>query len=155
MTPDPTPTPTSPYARYRASIGAETLSIALGTAAFFVGLAGEMLLFKDRWHVVGALTLGVAAVMAAVAWRGVRDTFQPDNVATEWGNSREIALRLGGIGASILLFVGGLLAWFAQPDAIFGLQGVLWICSIALLAVSCWGWAVHRQPNADLPWTRL
>jgi len=33
---------------YRALLQAEMVPVVLGTAAFFIGLAGEVLLFRDK-----------------------------------------------------------------------------------------------------------
>jgi 4-amino-4-deoxy-L-arabinose transferase-like glycosyltransferase len=143
-------------ARYRALLQVDTLPVALGTVAFLVGLGGEALLFKDRWRVLGAVVVGVAMLAGALAWRGVHESFAPDEVPTVWGGSRETALRLAGVAGSLFLFLGSLLAWQADPGQVFGLQGTLWLCSIGLLAVSCWRWASKRVPGAaaELSWTR-
>lgn len=66
-------------------------------------------------------------------------------VWTGWG------VTLGALALSI----AGMLAWFVDPDAIFGWQGVLWVASIVLLVVSSAGWQAAGT-DADLgpPWTR-
>jgi hypothetical protein len=128
---------------------------ALGAAAFAVGLVGEALLFRERWRIVGLVVLSAAVVGGAAAWRRIGKDFTAGGTGVEWGGPRERALRLAGVGGAIVLFVGSLLAWWAEPGAVFGGQGVLWVASVALLVASCWGWgARHVQGDHGEAWSR-
>src|SRR5436190_1320776 len=78
-----------------------------------------------------------------------------------------LALLVGGAGeallfverarlpGALLLWWGCVLAWFADPGAVFGLQGALWMASMALLLVSCARWYPPTSREADIgpPWT--
>ena len=43
----------------------------------------------------------------------------------------------GRDAGALVLFGGCLLAYWAQPDAVFGLQGWLWLTSMILLVAAC------------------
>jgi 4-amino-4-deoxy-L-arabinose transferase-like glycosyltransferase len=103
--------------------------------------------------------------LGAVAWSGIRTRTLPDlNSGTARRRllplklcslDRVLAWRLAGIAGALALSLGGMLAWLADPDAIFGWQGVLWLASMALLAASCARWQTPGgEARLGPPWTR-
>jgi hypothetical protein len=140
--------------------GAE--GVALGALALVVGCAGEALLFIEQSRPLGVALLAAAALLAGLAWRHVPELpLLTARDATASGKplalGRGLALRLAGISGALLLWWGGVLAWLTDPAAIFGLQGVLWVASAALLLVSCARWypRTSREDGLGPPWTRL
>ncbi|MGA7731547.1 MAG: glycosyltransferase family 39 protein, partial [Chloroflexia bacterium] len=64
-------------------------------------------------------------------------------------------LRLVGITAAMLLTVGSLVAWWQEPQAVFGWQGVLWLAGMVVFVASCARWPVAQGRVADRePWSR-
>jgi 4-amino-4-deoxy-L-arabinose transferase-like glycosyltransferase len=132
-------------------------SLTLGLLALCTGALGEGLLFVDGGRAVGFTLLAVAIVLAVAAWG--RTELPPllsaagDQPARRWATP----LRLAGIAGAVLLTAGSLVAWFADPDATFGIQGGLWLASIALLICACVRWRIGRgeEERPGPPWTRL
>jgi len=63
-------------------------------------------------------------------------------------------LRLLGIAGALGLLAASLQTYWANPNEIFGLQGILWLASIALLLVSCARWYSSDSKAGLLPrWT--
>ncbi|HVG00503.1 MAG TPA: hypothetical protein VND68_11745, partial [Chloroflexia bacterium] len=61
--------------------------------------------------------------------------------------------------AALILSGGGMLARSAEPGAVFGLQGVLWLASMAVFALSCYRWhqtgeLATRAASPSAAWTR-
>jgi 4-amino-4-deoxy-L-arabinose transferase-like glycosyltransferase len=127
--------------------------------ALMLGGVGEALLFPQEWRVLGAVLLLAAMMAAGVAWGSARDSSlfvprDPPGVG-RIVSRRELTLRLAGIAGALLLCWGGVLAWFAAPGEVFGLQGVLWLASMALLVAVCARW--HPPGSRDVAgplWTR-
>jgi 4-amino-4-deoxy-L-arabinose transferase-like glycosyltransferase len=133
--------------------------VTLGIFALLSGGAGEALLFLPEWRIVGATLLLAAMLAAGGAWGSTRERplfapHAPSGVG-RIGGQRGLALRMVGIVGSLLLCLGGVLAWFASPGEVFGLQGVLWLASMALLVVACARWHLHGSiAVVGPPWTR-
>src|SRR5207249_4143485 len=77
-----------------------------------------------------------------------------------WGRiawRRGLAVRLVGIVGSAALAAWSVLAYLADPGAIFGWQGVLWLASMGLLLISCARWVRRDSAEASLvpAWTRI
>jgi hypothetical protein len=140
-----------------------TRGVTLGALALGVGAIGETLLFQERTRSLGAWLLVGAMALAVVAWNG--------RPATSWRVHRSprtavsatrvlrwapVALRLAGIVGALGLAGAALLAWEAEPEAVFGRQGVLWVASVALLLAASARWYSATQSEAALgpPWTR-
>ncbi|MDQ3929037.1 MAG: glycosyltransferase family 39 protein, partial [Chloroflexota bacterium] len=104
--------------------------------------------------------LGV--LLGVFAWSGTRDRLSPADelrAPAVRAGRRELVLRLSGIVAALLLALGGVLAWFAEPGAVFGWQGVLWLASMAVFVLSCYRWhptaAIAANDAAtSLAWSR-
>ena len=136
----------------------ETRGVSLGLLALGVGAIGETLLFTESLRGSGAALLIAAMALAAFAWGGIRETspiIAQVGALIAWRSG--LALRLAGIAGSGLLALGSMFAWQANPDATFGLQGALWLASIALFFASCARWYPSAQRESDFgpPWTRL
>jgi hypothetical protein len=145
-----------PGTRLRAAW--ETRGVSIGLLALGVGAIGETLLFTESLRGSGAALLLVAIVLAALAWGGPREAspiIAQVGVLIAW--RKGLALRLAGIAGSALLAMGALFSRQANPDAIFGLQGALWLASIALFLASCARWypSTQRESYFGPPWTRL
>ena len=135
---------------------------ALALPALLLAGMGEVLLFDEGSRTWGAVLLGVSVLLGAVAWSGT--LYRPVPVAgpEEAGaglGRRDLRLRLGGIATALILWGGGMLAWFAEPGAVFGLQGVLWLASMAVFALSCYRWhppgdLAARAGSYSTAWTR-
>ncbi len=131
-----------------------------GGAAAILGGVGEALLFPVATRGVGALVLAVAMAVAALAWRDMADTpllsLRAEGLRGLITWQSGLVVRLVGIAGAVGLGVEGILAWLLHPDEIFGLQGVFWVASMALLLLSCARWYPRTQREADLgpPWTR-
>jgi 4-amino-4-deoxy-L-arabinose transferase-like glycosyltransferase len=128
--------------------------LAAGTAA-----AGETFLFQPEQRATGSALLVGAAGLAALAWSGLREAPLLERRAAPGPHrprTSRVWGRLVGIGGALLLTWGSLLAWWADPRAIFGLQGGLWLLSMALLVAACARWYPADQRERDLgpPWTR-
>src|SRR5207237_880591 len=105
----------------------------------------------------GYALLAGALALAIAAWHGQRETPLPDSATGVVAQARRVlAWRLAGIAGALLLAGAGILAWFADPDAIFGLQGWLWLASMGVLLAACARWYPPRSQAADVgpPWTR-
>ncbi|HYP18940.1 MAG TPA: glycosyltransferase family 39 protein, partial [Chloroflexia bacterium] len=132
----------------------------LGVLAFLVGAAGQVLLFEEPQRALGVVLLVGALVLAMVAWSGLRDapllTATPEPARRLLNMRPELALRLVGIAVSLGLLVGSYMAWYRQPDDIFGWQGVLWLASMAVLLISCAQWypGGKGQDPLEAPWPR-
>ena len=137
-----------------------TRGVTMGALAVGLGALGETLLFQEAQRSLGAALLGGAMVVGAVAWSGVRDAPLPpaaagDAVAGRAAPRRAVALRLAGIAGALLLAWGAIQAWGADPDAVFGWQGVLWVASVALLLLACARWyPATARPDPGPAWTR-
>ncbi|HEY0068535.1 MAG TPA: glycosyltransferase family 39 protein, partial [Chloroflexia bacterium] len=135
--------------------------VMLALPACLLASVGEALLFNERLRGWGAALLLAGMLLGAVAWGGTRKGLSTVTGAHRPGTQvgrRELALRLAGIGATLLLAGGGMLAWLAEPGAVFGLQGVLWLASMAVFVLSCYRWRttnelVARASSHTLPWT--
>jgi hypothetical protein len=107
---------------------------------------GEYLLFADASRGIGVALLVLAMVLGVVAFGGARP--DADFVASAgkgqpwlriaWGP--RLTLRITGIATAVGLSVGSIAAYLRDPLAIFGLQGVLWLASMAVLVLSCARW---------------
>lgn len=140
--------------------------VALALPALLLACAGEALLFDEGRRGWGATLLAVGVLLGALAWSGARDrpltaaSRDPGvGAARRESARRETALRLGGLVAALLMWGGSIVAWFADPGAVFGLQGLLWVASMAVFALSCYRWQTARElaarAAAILPaWTR-
>ncbi|HKP53276.1 MAG TPA: glycosyltransferase family 39 protein [Chloroflexia bacterium] len=138
---------------------------ALGALAIALGSLGETLLFRQSWQCFGAWILLGAMALAAVAWSSIRPRPLPDlNSGTVGGRllplklsllDRVLSWRLAGIAGALALSLGGMLAWLADPDAIFGWQGILWLASMASLVAVLAGWQTPGgEARVGPPWTR-
>lgn len=138
----------------------------LGLLAFLVGVAGQVLLFNEAQRLWGAGLLGVAALMGVIAWSRARDLpmFAARGQSTPAGASpiprtldRITQLRIFGVVVSLALVGFSYIAYRNNPDAEFGLQGVLWLASVAVLIGSCASWRskaggiIIRNPR----WSRM
>jgi 4-amino-4-deoxy-L-arabinose transferase-like glycosyltransferase len=137
--------------------------VVVGVAAAAVGGVGEAYLFQEETRGVGAALLVVAMTLAVIAWSGVRG-FPLLWLRTAGQGSliswrRSLLLRLAGIFGALALWAASLWAYFAHPDEIFGLQGQLWLVSMALFLAACARWYPRPGPDnqADLgpPWTPI
>ncbi len=121
----------------------------LGVVGFVVGAGGQGLLFQEAQWVGGTVLLVAAMVLAMIAWSGLRDapllTARLEQAERRINWRPELALRLLGITVSLLLLVGSYMAWYARPEEVFGLQGVQWLASMALLLISCARWYPPEQ----------
>jgi 4-amino-4-deoxy-L-arabinose transferase-like glycosyltransferase len=123
-------------------------------------MLGQFLLFYDGQRRLGGALLVAAMLLGVLAWGRAQvtprpapdDTHQNEQVITP----RELALRLSGITGAILLACGGMAAWLASPDEVFGLQGALWLASIFIFASSCARWRVAKAEEQEVepPWSR-
>ncbi|MFN2468038.1 MAG: glycosyltransferase family 39 protein [Gaiellaceae bacterium] len=138
----------------------ETRPIALGALALLVGALAEALLVRAGWREAGFALLIAAMALGVAAWgrRGeLAELLPPEAVRRRParhipGASRT---RLAAIGGAVLLTTASLVAWFADPGATFGPQGVLWLAGIALLLAACVRWRGGTSTGAGPPWTRL
>lgn len=135
--------------------------VVLGLAALLICGVGEARLFDEGLRDLGAVLLGIGVLLWALAWSNTRDEpilvvgHRPGTLPAR----QEPVLRMVGIGSALLLASGGVLAWFAAPDALFGLQGVLWLASIAVFLLSCYRWRTAgelavRAASTCAAWTR-
>lgn len=150
------------WAQQWAKVTRVNRDVTLGLSAFAVGAIGEILLLT-RPRPVGAGLLVIAAAIAALAWGKSEEPYpsiavtQNKSVATKRALSQATKWRLAGIISALTLSLGGMLAWAADPGALFGWQGILWLASIALFVASCVGWYVgESKPGpAEPAWTRV
>lgn len=144
-----------------ARAGWPAKAVGLGLTAFALGDVGEALLFYPGGRALGAGLLAAAMFLGAIAWGGLptgtprAQALSEQAPATSLWN-RATALRVAGIAGALLLLLGSILAWLADPAAIFGWQGVLWLGSIALLVASCARWQPRgtSREAAGPAWTR-
>jgi hypothetical protein len=121
--------------------------VTLGALAGLTGAIGEVLLLQPGRRAAGAAVLAAAMVLAGFAWRGFREPVlaaAATGPATRTG-VRSQAWRLAGIGGALLFAGASVVAWGADPEAVFGLQGWLWLASMGLLVAAC----VRRHPATD------
>src|SRR5436309_2683789 len=126
---------TRPHLRLALASGRarEAEGVTLGVLALLVGGAGEALLFVEGGRLPGALVLGAAMLLVALAWGRIPETpllmarapAEGAEGARPIAWRRGLALRLAGISGALLLWWGYMLAWLADPGAVFGLQGAL------------------------------
>ncbi len=135
--------------------------VALAFAALLLCGVGEALLFDEGLRNWGAVLLTIGVLLGAWAWSNTRDA--PIAVVGHTPGTLpakpDPVLRVIGIGTALLLAAGGVLAWLAEPDAVFGLQGVLWLASIAVFVLSCYRWhtageLAARATSPCVEWTR-
>ncbi len=132
----------------------------LAIPAFLLGGIGEAMLFSDSTRLQGVILLLVAALVGVLGWHGARDlSLMHSRPGALWRSItwRPVLLaRLVGVVAGAGLAVASIRAYMADPSAIFGLQGVLWLASMAVLAVSCAGWYTKRdaETTPEPAWTR-
>jgi hypothetical protein len=130
--------------------------IWLGVLAVVIGGAGQWLLSREDLRLAGVGLLVQGMALAAIAWSGLHD-IPLLHLHIEWKAGvvwrRSLILRLAGIAASVLLLAGSFVAFQAQPNDFFGLQGALWLASMGLLLVSCVRWHSFRDELA-IPWSR-
>jgi 4-amino-4-deoxy-L-arabinose transferase-like glycosyltransferase len=115
--------------------------VTLGLLALVVGGIGEILLFHQRWQCFGAGLLLGAMALGVVAWGGIQDRALPQERIRDKGKRIKAGILpypFGIVGA-FALSAAGMVAWFADPDAIFGWQGVLWLASVTLLVLTSAG----------------
>lgn len=135
--------------------------LVLAPPALLLCGVGEALLFAQGSRGWGVVLLAIGVLFGALAWSNSRDKPVPA-AGQELGTlpaRRGSVLRVVGIGAALVLAGGGVLAWFAAPDALFGLQGVLWLASIAVFALSCYRWhpageLAVCEASTSVAWTR-
>ena len=137
-----------------------TRDLVLALPALLLCCVGETLLFDEGLRTWGVALLGMGVLLGALAWSNTRDKPVPP---VEQGRGtlparRGRALRVVGVGAAIMLAGGGLVAWFVEPEAVFGLQGVLWLASIAVFVLSCYRWhpageLAVRDASTPVAWT--
>jgi hypothetical protein len=134
--------------------------LVLVAPALLLAGVGEVLLLDEGLRKWGAILLAIGALLGALAWSGARDNLLlvAGDAATTAQARREFMLRLAGILSALLLEVGGILAWFAEPDALFGLQGVLWLSSMAVFVLACYRWyppkeLAARSTATGVAWT--
>jgi hypothetical protein len=114
-------------------------SATLGAVAGLTGAAGEVLLLQPGRRVAGAAVLAAAMILAGLAWRSFREpapAIEAPDAPPRIG-IRMPAWRVAGIGGALLLVGASVVAWGADPDAVFGVQGWLWLASMALLVAAC------------------
>jgi 4-amino-4-deoxy-L-arabinose transferase-like glycosyltransferase len=148
--------PAVPLARRLAGVWS-VRGVTLGLGALVVGGLGEALLFPEATRAVGTLMLAGAMALAVAAWYDTHNAPLLTPATPGAATGRRIrAARLAGIAAALALAGGGIAAALAQPAAVVGWQGVLWLASMALLLLSCARWYPAAQTEADLgpPWTR-
>ena len=140
-------------------------AIWLGVLAFLVGAGGEVLLFREEQRAQGAILLLVAMALGIVAWSGTRDAplltyrFQRARnallIGPDFAVRPDLALRFAGIGASLGLLWASFQAFWSKPQEFFGLQGWLWLASMAVLVLSCARWYSPESVEALGPkWSR-
>ncbi|HEX8598550.1 MAG TPA: glycosyltransferase family 39 protein [Chloroflexia bacterium] len=138
-----------------------TRDLVLALPALLLCGVGEVLLFDNGLRDFGAILLTIGVLLGVLAWSHTRD--KPIRVAGQGPRTlpakRRSALRVVGIGAALSLASGGVLAWFAQPGAVFGLQGVLWLASITVFLLSCYRWHTAGElavcaASTYVAWTR-
>ena len=140
----------------RSLTPANSSTLLLGSLAFVSAGVGEALLFFSWGGIPGVLFFMLAVLLGAAAW-GIDPPFVgPWLGATKVALTPRLLLRLLGIGGALALFMGSILTYRAEPDAIFGLHGVLWLASIALVIASCVRWRPSGAPlfAQEEPWTR-
>src|SRR5690349_23201370 len=115
--------------------------IALGALAVIIAAVGEALLFQEPSRNAGALLIVLGMVLGAGAWHSMPEapllTLRAAGLRDLVRWRRGLILRLAGIGGALALAGGSILAWGADPNAIFGWQGVLWLASMGLLLLAC------------------
>jgi 4-amino-4-deoxy-L-arabinose transferase-like glycosyltransferase len=122
----------------------------LGLSALIVGGLGEWLLFSEASRTWGLIVIALGIVLAIVAWRDLADRpllLKPKT--HRWRVNWLLALRALGISIAMVLAVDSVLVYLRDPNAIFGLQGVLWVASMALLLLSCARWYPRPSTQAD------
>ena len=146
-----------------------TRGITLGLLAAITACIGQALLFLDGQRRLGFALLVAAMALGGIAWGQILEmpllsltTDQQLGIKDQGSGirlilRRSLVIRLAAIAGSLLLSTGSLLAWFADPDEVFGVQGVLWLASICLFVSACVGWRSRASGDgqAGLPWTRL
>jgi Dolichyl-phosphate-mannose-protein mannosyltransferase len=135
-------------------------AVWLGVVAFAVGGGGEALLFSEDARGLGLALLGLGTVLGVIAWRDLRDAplLETRNREGRWiAWRRGLAIRVAGIALASCLSVGSVAAYLADPNALFGLQGVLWLAGMCLLLISCARWYPRSGGDAadQAPWTRV
>jgi dolichyl-phosphate-mannose-protein mannosyltransferase len=132
-------------------------AVVLGALAGLTGAAGEALLLQPGRRAAGAVVLAAAMVLAGLAWRGFREpVLATEAAAPPRTGARRHVWRLAGIGGALLLACASVVAWGANPAAVFGLQGGLWLAAMAVLVAACAGWdpGTDRAPDPGPAWTR-
>lgn len=135
-------------------------AIWLGLLAFLVGGLGELVLLLQVAPALGGAILVLAMLLGVLAWRARAEGLLPS--ASAAGQATHIAwrpvllLRLAGLGWALALDLLALRAYLDSPSEIFGLQGWLWIASMALFLGACARWYPRASREEDLgpPWTR-
>ncbi|MDQ6695342.1 MAG: glycosyltransferase family 39 protein, partial [Chloroflexota bacterium] len=132
----------------------------LGAIALVIGGAGEALLFDETRRNSGLLLLAIGMLLGVVAWSRTRDAaLLPREQGKSWRQIEwrpKLLLRLVGIVGAALLTFASVRAYTADPNALFGLQGILWLAGIALLLVSCMFWyGPDSREGLGPRWTRL
>lgn len=120
-----------------------------------VGLLGRHLLFSEQTRLAGVGLLFLAALLAILLLPSLPGTTSPIRSGARMTLSvdRALVLRMAGIASAILLCAASLFAWFSDPGAVFGLQGVLWLGSIGLLVISCTRWTSSSATREEA-WSR-
>ncbi len=144
--------PAAATTRARRALGGGALALGLGAA-------GEALLFGEALRPLGAALLGAAMAVAGWAWWTRMPAAAP--VATRAGRPPDawpipVAWRLAGIAGALALALAALAAYRADPRALFGLQGILWLGAVGLLLLACARWYPRGAPDAGAgpPWAR-
>jgi hypothetical protein len=106
-------------------------------------------------------------LLAGAAWApsaGLFPRAESNAVSTARPTTRRSRrLRLAGIAGALGLTIAGWLAWWADPAAVFGWQGLCWVAGMSLLLAAGAGWdprpaapdpSAGSEPVLGPPWTR-
>jgi hypothetical protein len=130
----------------RQSSTSTLVTLWLAPVAVVLAGIGEYLLFADASRGTGVALIVLGMLLGIAAFAGARPApdFLPSAgkgqpwLRIAWGPT--LTLRLTGVAVAVCLSAGSIMAYLRDPGAIFGLQGVLWLASMAVLLVSCARW---------------
>ena len=131
-----------------------TRGVWLGVVAWAVALGGLSLLGAEPGRTWGMINLGLAGVLAVVAWGqerplpGLAPLVRGEPLIT-WDLTRVIGFT--GVGLAAILVLAANSQYLAHPAETFGLAGVLWLASMGALigATATWPRAAPAAPAAD------
>ena len=114
----------------------------LGVVAWGVALGGLGMLGAEPGRTWGMGVLALAGVLGVLAWGQERPPagLGPLRAEPLVGGDRARFVRFGGIAGAGGLLVAAHLSYLARPEETFGLAGVLWLASMAVLVGATVGW---------------